>query len=173
MATGYNNVTPDFFRKGVKNFFYNILFPVRFTGSLLQGKFERAGQETCRFIINSAVGLGGLMNPSSHYEWLNPSPEDTGQAMAKWGMGDGVYLVWPFLGASTLRDSVGMVADGLLYPFLYIDPSWACYPVKTYEKFNEWSFNVDAYEELKNSSIDPYSAVKDAYIQHRQKLVNE
>ncbi len=173
VATGYNAVTPTFFREGIRNFFYNIMFPARFVGSLLQGKFERAGQETCRFIVNSTVGLGGLMTPSKQYEWLNPPKEDMGQAMGRWGIGNGPYIVWPFIGASTLRDTVGFIADQFLYPFMYVDPSWVYFPVRTYQNLNEWSFNLDAYPELKKASMDPYSAVKDAYIQYRQKMVEE
>lgn len=173
VATGYNAVTPNFFREGVRNFFYNIMFPARFVGSLLQGKFERAGQETCRFVVNTAVGLGGLMTPSRQYEWLNPPKEDIGQAIGKWGVGNGPYIVWPFIGASTLRDTVGFIADQFLYPFMYVDPSWVYFPVRTYQNFNDWSFNIDAYPELKKASMDPYSAVKDAYIQYREKMLEE
>jgi len=173
VATGYNAVTPSFFREGVRNFFYNIMFPVRFVASLLQGRFERAGQETCRFVVNSSVGLGGMMTPSRQYEWLNPPKEDIGQAMGRWGIGNGPYIVWPFIGASTLRDTVGFIADQFLYPFMYVDPSWVYFPVRTYQNLNEWSFNLDAYPELKKASMDPYSAVKDAYIQYRQNMVEE
>ncbi len=173
VARGYNAVTPTLFREGVRNFFYNIMFPVRFVGSLLQGKIERAGQETCRFVVNSTVGLGGLMAPSDQYAWLSPPKEDVAQAMATWGIGNGPYIVWPFIGASTLRDTVGFIADQFLYPFVYVDPTWIYFPVKSFQYLNEWSFNLDAYPELKKASMDPYSAVKDAYIQYRQRLVEE
>ncbi len=173
VATGYRAVTPDFFREGVRNFFYNIMFPVRFVGSLLQGKVERAGQETCRFLVNTTVGLGGMMTPSDQYRWLNPPKEDVGQAMAKWGIGNGPYIVWPFVGASTLRDTVGFIADQFLYPFAYVNPGWVYFPVRVYHNFNDWSFDLDAYPELKKASVDPYEAVKDAYIQYRQKLIEK
>ena len=173
VATGYVKITPNFLREGVRNFFYNIMYPARFVGSIFQGRFERSLQETCRFVVNSTVGLAGLMTPSKQYEWLNPPKEDMGQAFARWGIGNGPYIVWPFIGASTLRDTAGFLADQFLYPFVYVDPSWVYFPVKTYQYLNEWSFNIDAYPELKKASMDPYSAVKDAYIQFRNKQVNE
>ncbi len=173
VARGYKAVTPGFFREGVRNFFYNVMFPVRFVGSLLQGKFERAGQETCRFLVNTTVGLGGMMVPSEQYAWLNPPKEDIGQAMGKWGVGNGPYIVWPFIGASTLRDTTGFIASQFLYPFAYVDPGWVYFPVKTYQNFNDWSFDLEAYPELKKASMDPYEAMKDAYIQYRQRLVEE
>lgn len=173
VAKGYNYVTPSFLRKGVENFFYNIVFPVRFAGSLLQGKVERALQETCRFTVNTAVGLGGFMTPSSQYKWLNPPKEDLGQAMAKWGVGNGPYLVLPFIGASTVRDTIGFIGDQFLYPFAYLDPFWLYVPIKSYQYFNEWSFNLDDYPALKAASMDPYTSVKDAYIQHRNKMIGE
>jgi phospholipid-binding lipoprotein MlaA len=173
VGNGYNMITPGFFRTGVKNFFYNLMFPVRLVGSLLQGKLERAFQETCRFTVNTAVGLGGFMTPSSHYPWLNPPKEDVGQAMASWGIGNGPYIVLPFIGGSTLRDAIGFTADQFLYPFAYLDPFWLYMPVKAYQYFNDWSFSLDDYPALKDASMDPYVSVKDAYIQYRNRMIRE
>ena len=102
ISRGYENMMPDPAEKGLKNFFTNLKYPVRLTGSLLQFKFKRAGQETGKFLLNTTIGLGGFMNPAKDVEGLNPPKEDIGQALGRWGIGHGFYLVLPLLGPTSL-----------------------------------------------------------------------
>lgn len=155
-------------RVGVSNFFYNLRFPQRFVNNLLQGKVVGAGQETGRFLLNTLFGFGGLLEPSRKFgDDLNPPPEDLGQTFAKWGISDGFYIVWPILGPSTARDSVGSVGDGFLDPVYYVNPWYAAAGIKAGEKVNTGSFYVGEYERLKAQAVDPYAAFKDAYLQNR------
>ena len=173
VAQGYRFITPEPVRVRVKNFFYNIGFPVRFVNNILQIKFKRAGQDTCQFVFNSTVGILGFFNPAQKYPWLNPPPEDTGQTLGTWGIGNGLYIVLPILGPSTLRDSVGIVGDYFLQPVSYIEPFYISLSARSYEIVNKTSLSIGEYESLKESALDPYIAFKDAYIQYREKAIQE
>ncbi|PXF56602.1 MAG: VacJ family lipoprotein [Deltaproteobacteria bacterium] len=173
VARGYGFITPEPVRVRVKNFFYNIGFPVRFVNDILQIKFKRAGQGTCRFVFNSTVGILGFFNPAQKYSWMNPLPEDTGQTFGTWGIGNGFYIVLPILGPSTLRDSVGVAGDYCLQPVSYIRPFYISLGARSYEVVNKTSLSIGEYESLKESALDPYTAFKDAYIQYRKKAIQE
>ncbi|MBW2350940.1 MAG: VacJ family lipoprotein [Deltaproteobacteria bacterium] len=173
VARGYGFIAPEPVRVRVKNFFYNIGFPVRFVNDILQIKFKRAGQDTCRFVLNSTVGILGFFNPAQKYPWLNPPPEDTGQTLGIWGIGNGLYIVLPIFGPSTLRDSVGLVGDYFLQHVSYIEPFYISLGARSYEIINNTSLSIGEYESFKESALDPYTALKDAYMQHRKKAVQE
>jgi phospholipid-binding lipoprotein MlaA len=173
VARGYRFIVPEPARIGVKNFFYNLGFPVRFVNYILQIKFQRAGQDTCRFILNSTAGILGFFNPAQRCPWLNQPPEDTGQTLGTWSIGNGFYIVWPLLGPSTLRDSVGLVGDYFLQPVSYVRPFYISMGVRSYESVNDTSLSIGEYESLKESALDPYTALKDAYMQYREKAVQE
>jgi phospholipid-binding lipoprotein MlaA len=173
VAQGYSFITPEPVRVRVKNFFYNIGYPVRVVNDLLQAKFKRAGQNTCRFVFNSTAGVLGFFNPAQNYSWLNPPSEDTGQTLGDWGIGNGFYIVLPFLGPCTLRDSVGLVGDVFLQPVHYIRPFYIPMSIKAYEDINYTSLSIGKYEDFKESALDPYIAFREAYIQKRYDLVKE
>lgn len=172
-ARGYNRITPGFVRRGVRNFFFNIRFPIRFVNCVLQGKGNDVGMEFGRFLVNTTVGVLGFRNAAKDYPELNPPEEDTGQTLGRWGVGNGFYIVWPFLGPSTLRDSVGLVGDYFLNPVTYVEPRELSFGLKVYEAFNDISFKIGDYESLTEGAIDPYLSIRDAYIQHRHKVVQE
>jgi phospholipid-binding lipoprotein MlaA len=173
-ARGYGWLVPEVVRRGVNNFFFNLSFPIRFVNCILQGKGNDVGMEAGRFIVNTTVGVLGFRNAAKNYPELNPPVEDTGQTLGKWGIGNGFYIIWPFLGPSTLRDTVGLVGDYFLYPITWWAnrPKW-WWAITVYDKFNEFSLNVDQYKSLTEGAIDPYVSIRDAYIQHRHKKVNE
>jgi phospholipid-binding lipoprotein MlaA len=173
VARGYAFVVPQTVRRGVSNFFYNIAAPIRIVNSALQGKGNRMGIEIGRFCINILEGGLGFGNAADNYPELASSPEDTGQTLGHYGVGDGFYIVWPLLGPSTLRDSVGRVGDFFLDPVRYVDPMEARLGLRAYEQVNNVSLRIGDYEALKAAAISPYDALKDAYIQNRRRLVLE
>ena len=174
LARGYGWIVPEVVRRGISNFFFNIRFPIRLVNSILQGKGNDVGMEVGRFVVNTTVGVLGFRNAAKDYPELNPPIEDTGQTFGRWGIGNGFYIVWPFLGPSTLRDSVGLVGDYFLHPTTYvIDDSRTRFAVSVYEKFNDLSLTIGDYESLIEGAIDPYLSIRDAYIQYRHKLVQE
>lgn len=173
LARGYRAVIPKPARSGVKNFFHNLTMPIRMVSCILQGKGRAASAELTRFLINSTVGVLGFGNPAKRWPELNPSEEDLGQTLATYGIGNGFYIVWPILGPSTLRDSVGMVGNWFLNPVSYVHPTEAHLEIRAVETVNKTSFRIGDYESLKEAAIDPYVAFRNAYIQHRKKKVEE
>ncbi|WP_300670102.1 VacJ family lipoprotein [Desulfoluna sp.] len=173
VATGYRAVTPTVVRRGVSNFFDNLKTPVRLISSLLQGKIKGAGSELGRFLVNSTVGVLGFADPADHWLHLQPSDEDLGQVLGAWGVGNGMYIVWPLLGPSSLRDSASIPGYFYLNPVGYIKPAKLSLGISAYEKLNEASFSIDDYVALKASALDPYTFIRDLYIQSRNKKVQE
>jgi phospholipid-binding lipoprotein MlaA len=173
-ARGYNYVFPEDLRICVRNFFVNLLFPVRFVNSILQGNFRGAGIELSRFMVNSTLGLGGLFDPSSRGLNLPMQDEDLGQTLGVYRMGHGVFLTVPVLGPYTVRSLLGWVGDTYLDPVTwYVDPLLWRWGVKGYKKFNEVSLTLGDYEALKEAAIDPYVAIRNAYVQYRNTKVKE
>ncbi len=173
VAKGYRAVIPSTVRIGVRNFFTNLTTPIRLVNCILQWKWQAANAESVRFLLNSTVGVLGFGNPAKKYPKLNPSEEDSGQTLGAYGIGNGFYIVWPFLGPSTLRDSVGLVGDFFLNPVFYVEPMEAAVGIKAYEIVNETSFKIGDYESLKKAAINPYDALRDVYIQHRKSKVKK
>ncbi len=171
VAQAYRVVTPTIVRTGVANFFYNIKMPVRFVNCILQGRILIAGHELVGFIINSTLGVLGLDDAADNYTWLKKGDEDLGRTFASYGIGDGIYLVWPFFGPSTLKDTIGMVGDRFLNPLSYIEPVELSLGVTGYEAINKTSFRIGDYEAFKKASLEPYEGLKNAYIQNRRKNI--
>jgi len=172
-AQGYKAVTPDIVRVGVKNFFHNLTTPIRLVNCLLQGKSQAAGAELGSFMVNTVVGVLGFGNPAANDPRLTPHDEDFGQTLAVYGVGDGFYIIWPFLGPSTLRDSVAMGGDHFLAPLSYINSTEASVGIRFYDTINSTTFRIGDYESLKEAAVNPYEAFRNAYIQYRQRKIKE
>ena len=174
LAKGYNVVMPEEIRLSVKNFFVNLRFPIRFVNCLLQAKGTKALEEFATFFLNSTVGFAGIQTPASYYDNLPPSPEDLGQTLGVWGADEGFFIMYPILGPSSLRDSARFIDSFFLDPISWLDLDWKTrLAILAYEKFNEISFEIDDIDALKEAVLDPYVAVRDAYIAHRNKLIAE
>ena len=173
ISTAYTAVTPDAFRSGFSNFFTNLLFPVRFINNLLQGKGTAAGQEFGKFIVNTTMGVGGFVNFTNlhHPELRAMDSEDFGQTLGVWGIGEGIYLYWPFLGPSSARDTVGLVGDWAADPATWVRPWWAPWAIKGFRTANELEEILDLYDDVAKASIEPYTAVRDAFIQYRRSKI--
>ncbi len=172
-SQGYSAVVPEDIRLSVSNFFKNLTTPIRFVSSLLQLKVKKAGNELVRFVYNSTAGIGGLADVAKTDLDIKRHEEDLGQTFGHYGIGHGFYIVWPILGPSSLRDTVGMVGDWFLDPVYYVNPLEASLGISAYDRVNETSFYIGDYEDLKKSAIDPYVSIRDAYTQNRKKKVEE
>jgi len=167
IARGYR-VVPEPARQSVANFFSNLATPVRFVNSLLQLKFADAGTELGRLVINSTIGIGGLFDPAKKHFGMRKKDEDLGQTLGSYGVGNGFYIVWPILGPSSARDTVGMAGDFFLDPMLYIDMKmWERVALKGLDKETKLSLDKDTYESIKRQALDPYLDVRNSYAQHR------
>jgi len=114
VARGYDKVVPDPAKRSVSNFLNNLREPLYAVNNLLQGKVDRALGSTYRFIVNSTLGIGGLLDVAEKHE-VEIAKEDFGQTLAAWGVKPGPYIMLPFLGPSNMRDGVGFVGENLAY----------------------------------------------------------
>jgi phospholipid-binding lipoprotein MlaA len=93
--------------------------------------------------------------------------------LAKYGLGNGPYLVLPLFGPSTLRDTGGMIGDIFLNPVYYVQPREAAIGIEAFNYTNESTFHIGEYEAFKRAAMDPYVAMRQAYIQNREKKIKE
>ncbi|MFG6668077.1 VacJ family lipoprotein [Halomonas sp. HNIBRBA4712] len=169
VATGYRTVTPGPVQTGVGNFFSNLTEIRTAINSLLQGKPANAGLATSRFLINSTVGIGGLLDYATHMQ-ITADEEDFGQTLATWGWTDSRYLVLPLLGPSTLRDSAGLPADIAAHPNTYVeDDAWRI----GLTALNIVDTRAGLLDQESLISGDRYQFIRDAYLQRRQFLIND
>ena len=167
-------VVPEELRVSVRNVFYNIRFPVRFFNCLFQGKGQKASYEFGQFFINTTVGFLGIANVAANYPHLQPSKEDLGQTFAVWGIGNGAYIMIPFLGPSSVRDGLGRLGDTFLDPIWWVPvDTWTSIAIRAGEAVNDTSLRIGEYEALKEAALDPYVMIRNAYVQNRNKLIAE
>jgi phospholipid-binding lipoprotein MlaA len=173
----YKYVAPEPLRIMCSNFFDNLRAPGRFVNNLLQMKTKAAGNEFVRFAFNSTAGLGGLTDAAKELLHIQKSPADFGQTLGRYGIGQGFYLVWPILGPSSPRDTIGMAGDYFLYPLSYLSFTDISFGYSTgiygLETVNKTSFQVGDYEAFKEAAIDPYVSLRNAYFQNRKKEVGK
>jgi phospholipid-binding lipoprotein MlaA len=172
-AIGYKTVIPQYGRVGVRNFFSNLTTPIRLVNCLLQINFKGAGNETVRFLLNTTFGLVGFLDIAKKELDIEKSEEDFGQTLGFWGIGSVIYIDWPILGPSSLRDTGGFIGDLFLDPRTYVFNSPIVYVVRPVELVNETSLRIGEYEDLKRAALDPYIALKDAYHQYRQNKIRQ
>jgi len=173
VSRAYRTVVPVLARTGVENFFHNLGTPGRVVSDLVQLKGREAAIEVGSFMINSTWGVLGFGDLFAGNCEAQTSDSDLGLAMAHHGVGTGAYVVWPFIGSYTVRDSVGWLGGLLLDPVSFIHPLQASLGVRSYDMVNYTSFRIGDYESLKDAAIDPYLATRDAYLQYRAKKVRE
>lgn len=168
-ARAYVAVVPDPARQGVHNFLLNLDLPVTFANDLLQGEMDRAGDTLGRFTINSTLGIGGLLDPASDFG-IPYHKEDFGQTLGTWGVGEGPYIVLPFLGPDPPRDATGQVVDIFLDPTTYIpirEHFWWSAGRRTLAIIDVRSRNLDTVANIERGSVDYYASVRSLYRQLR------
>lgn len=122
VVQGYQYIMPDYAEDRVSNFVDNVLEFNNFTNNLLQLKIKATGITLTRFVVNTTVGIAGLWDPATKWG-MHRQPEDFGQTLGHYGVGNGPYLVLPILGPSNLRDTAGFVGDTLAFNN-WGPPSW-------------------------------------------------
>ncbi len=176
VATAYKTVTPSPIRKGVSNFFSNIGTLTTIINDLLQLKFAHAFTDAGRFVINSTFGIAGLIDVAS-MDNIEKRNEDFGQTLGHWGVDTGAYLVLPFIGPSTVRDTAGLVVDTVTSdPITYthnIGEIRLHNQLRTAQLIDKRTQLLDATDIVDNASIDPYAFLRDAYLQRRASLVQD
>ena len=182
IAKGYNKL-PKPIRAGTSNFTSNIGILLSMPNNLLQGNFEQLGHSVGSFIVNSSVGVLGIFNPAEKMG-LKPHKEDAGQTLGTYGVGTGCYFVLPILGPTTVRDSLGLIADTFVDPFAHVTirehellgasgSSLDYYAVKGTTAIDFRADNEVNFNSLEKNSIDLYSSFKSIYLQNRKnKIIN-
>lgn len=173
VATGYDTVLPDAVQLGIRNALHNLDVVRRLVNNLLQLKLGGATREVTRFTINSTIGVAGLFDVAKDGLGIEQSDEDTGQTFGVYGAGPGPYLVLPLLPVMTVRDGIGYVADGAMNPLNYFIPIGATVGIAATDTVNERSLHLDEFQQVEESVIDLYGAVRNAYLQRRAKAILE
>lgn len=171
VARGYQKVVPAPVRTSVSNFMDNLFYPITMANDLLQLKFKGFGQDTGRFLLNTTVGIGGLYDPATTVG-LPKNEEDLGQTFGSWGIHPGPYLMIPILGPSDVRDSVGKIGDGFMSPLSYVKNTYIRYGVYGVYILDT-RYRLLPQDRLLDESYDPYTFLKNAYLQRRQYLVTD
>jgi phospholipid-binding lipoprotein MlaA len=169
LARGYQKVTPDFFRTGVSNFWDNLEYPLVIVNDLLQAKFTTAGKDTGRLLMNSTLGIGGLLDPASS-AGLQKNTNDLGLTLAHWGAGKGPYVVIPFLGPSDVRDGLARIPSSYGSPINYIGDGWKTHYSLWAVSLLDARYRLLSLDATLDSAYDPYLFMKNAYLQRRDFL---
>jgi phospholipid-binding lipoprotein MlaA len=140
--------------------------------NLLQLKTGAAGNELLRFGINSTAGMLGLYDVAKTEAGIRGNDEDFGQTLGVWGLGPVIFINWPFLGPSTLRDSFGYGGDYFLDPLNCVKPSLDRMAINAGNGINRTSLSLGDYEEIKKDALDPYTALRDIYYQYRKSRID-
>lgn len=167
VARGYVRAVPTFIRTGVSNFFVNLTYPSVVVNGLLQGKFAQSARDGGRFLLNTTVGLAGVMDAAA-LMGIEAHNEDFGQTLGYWGVGQGWYLMLPILGPTTNRDGIGQVADGYANPLAYTDDDYG-WPLYALSAVDARAALLGA-EGLLAQQFDRYAFVRGAYLQRRLHL---
>lgn len=163
----YDEFLPPVAKRGVSNFFNNLDDVKVFVNDLLQLKFRNAMHDSGRLVLNTTVGVGGLIDVATGMG-LYKNDEDFGQTLGYWGVGPGPYVVLPLLGSRTVRDAIGYIPDVFLNPVFWINDTNTRYALNGLDTV-ETRADFLATEELITG--DEYIFVRDAYLQRREYLV--
>ena len=169
-AIVYRDYTPKIVQTGVGNFFDNLGSPTTIINQFLQGKFKEGTQDTGRFLLNTTLGWGGLIDVASGGTNLPKHNEDSGQTLGWWGVPPGPYLVLPFLGPATVRDAPARFADDFSQPFRWYNSGserWISLGLSFLDRRVQYL----PLDKTLAQMYDPYVFVRDAYLQRRLYLV--
>ena len=166
VAKGYRAITPAPVDRGITNFFENVADVRNAVNNALQFKMTRALTSAGRVVVNSTVGVLGFVDVASNLN-MPKYNEDFGQTLGSWGLAPGPYVVLPFLGPSTGRDTVGLVADWYTDPLTYVNDGGVAWGLKGLRLIDRRADLLAASKVLEQAALDPYSFVRDGYLQRR------
>jgi len=180
-ANVYKKTIHEEVQISISNFFTNLMFPIRFVNNILQLKFQEAGEETGRFLLNTTIGFFGFFDPATETKDFPLHKEDFGQTLGYWGVGPGFHIVLPIFGPSNVRDLLGFTLDGYIDPGFSTDKRDLKLPnnlekslaLKTLATINQNALNNGQYENLKKDALDLYPFLKNIYEQKRLHEIKE
>ena len=170
-AVAYRTLVPGPVREGVRNVLGNLRAPTILMNDVLQGDMQRAGRTASRFLINSTLGLGGIVDVAEWQFGIRGHSEDFGQTLAVWGLGEGPYLFLPVFGPSNPRDLLGVGVDAVASPWFWFGQGevveilrWVRAGITVVDTREGV---LDVLDTLNATSLDPYSTLRSAYRQRR------
>ena len=172
VAQGYEAALPDPVRTGVTNFFGNIADLFIGVNNLLQGKPDQAVSDLGRVLVNSTIGILGVFDVATG-AGLEKHEEDFGQTFGRWGVGDGAYVVLPFFGPRTVRDTAGLVLDSMADPVADIDHVPTRNTLLALRVVDTRADLLPADKVIEEAALDKYSYIRDGYLQRRRNLVHD
>ena len=170
IAKGYRAITPDIVEVGINNFFSNLNDVSVIVNGLLQAKPRQAASDTGRLVLNTTVGLLGILDVGT-VAGLVKHEEDFGQTLAVWGVASGPYVVLPLFGPSTVRDGLALIPDSWLDPVLWINHIPTRNQLYVLRLINKRAGLLTASKVLDEAALDPYTFLRDGYLQRRQYLI--
>ncbi len=171
MTRAYVRVVPQPIRTGVSNFFDNLNTPTVMINDALQGKLLAAANDLGRFLLNSTVGLAGILDPATP-AGLAHNDEDFGQTLGAWGVHPGPFVELPILGPSDVRDGTSKLVDTYTNPRQYINNTTVRYAIYLPYLVDRRAALLSLDDTLKRV-YDPYAFIRDAYLQRRAYLVSD
>ncbi len=176
LAKGYRKVTPKAARIITRNFLTNLNSPVDIGNQILQGDAKGAANASARMVINTLAGFGGILDLAEQ-GGIPREPEDFGQTLATWGVGSGPYIMLPLMGPSNLRDVSGIVVDRYMDPlrsYLFnIEEGHLNYNLLGIRILSKREELIEVIDDLRQNSFDSYAAIRSAYYQQRNALIND
>jgi len=173
LAVAYRDLTPKFMRTGFANFFDNITYLDTILNDFLQGKGAQGMQDFGRFLANTTLGIGGLIDVATPMG-LEKHKEDFGQTLAVWGASQGAYLVYPVLGPSSVRDTPGIAVStatsGLFWAGLFLAPQ-VTIPITVLHYVDKRSQLLGVSSMRDELALDPYVFTREAWHQNREYLI--
>lgn len=170
VAKGYETIVPTPINNIITNFFSNIEDLMIAANNLLQGKVKASVSDLGRVVLNSSLGIGGLIDVATGMT-LEKHEEDFGQTFARWGFGEGAYVVLPVFGSRTVRDSFGLAVDVPLDPVSWVHPDALSLSMIGLRQIDARADLFAAEKVVEAGAIDKYSYLRDAYLQRRQYLI--
>jgi len=172
VSRAYKAVAPEPLRGMVRNFFANIDDVFNGANNMLQGKFLDGWTDWFRVVVNTTFGVLGINDVASDMG-LEKHNEDFGQTFAVWGVGDGPYLMLPFFGPYTLRDSGGLIFDWELDPVVRARPIALRNSLIATRFVSKRTDLLDASRVFDTAALDRYVFLRDAYLQRRRSLIHD
>jgi phospholipid-binding lipoprotein MlaA len=172
VAQGYDAVLPSQVKTGVTNFFANIADVFIAVNNLLQGKVPEAFSDAGRFAVNTTIGVLGVFDVATELG-MEKHDEDFGQTFGRWGVGSGAYVVVPFFGPRTVRDTVGLVLDVKADPVANVDHIPTRNTLLALRIVSDRTNLLPADKVIEEAALDKYAYLRDAYLQRRRNLVHD
>jgi phospholipid-binding lipoprotein MlaA len=172
VATGYDFVVPDPVERSISNFFQNLRVPINMMNGFLQGKPVDGASDLGRFVVNTTIGVAGFFDFATRFG-LERHDEDFGQTLAVWGVPQGPYVVWPVMGASTLRDTGGSAVDTAMSIMPFFLESYVTIGARVLETVNARSLVREEIDNARGAALDFYVFVRSAYLQRREALIRD